>query len=442
MMRGVFWLLWLGIVPGLTASPGETIWPEFRGPRGDGSAVSTNLPLRWSETENVTWKTALHGRAWSSPVIWGEQVWVTSATEDGHQLFAICLAISTGQILHDLKVFDVAKPQYCHPFNTYASPTPAIEERRIYVTFGAPGTACIETKTGEVLWTRRDIECNHYRSAGSSPIIHDDKLFLNFDGSDKQFVVALDKASGRTVWRQERSIDFDDLDPQGKPLVEGDYRKAFATCHVAHAADGPVLLSQGSKALYAYALDTGREIWRLEDRSSYSGSTRPVFRQGASADADRIYLPSGFPSGEVLAIRPGKPGEVLDARSTNGQPGMQLHVVWRSKKNPPKKPSLQRVGDLLFAIDDNGTATCWNASTGELRWNQRIGGNFSASPVAAPGRIYFFDEKGKTTVIKADAEFKILAENSLGDGFMASPAVSGDALFLRSRTHLYRVEQK
>jgi outer membrane protein assembly factor BamB len=333
-----------------------------------------------------------------------------------------------------LKLFDVAKPQYCIPFNTYASPTPAIEEGRLYATFGAAGTACVETQTGKVLWTRRDLECNHYRGAGSSPILYGNYIFLNFDGSDRQYVVALDKRNGKTVWQKNRSIDFDDLDSDGKPFSEGDLRKAFATCQVAVFDGRTMLLSQGSRALYAYEPTSGEELWRLEERSNYSGSTRPVTGDGL------VFVSSGFPSGEVLAIRPGQAGECLDAK-TNGPTGMRLNVVWKTKQHAPKKPSLVLHDGLLYAIEDNGAAMCWEALTGKVVWSEHIGGHFSASPLCAPGRIYLFSEEGKTTVIALGRQFKKLAENEMGDGFMASPAVSGKALFVRSRTRLYRIEE-
>src|SRR5581483_3292257 len=208
-------------------------WPEFRGPRGDGVSTSTGLPLTWSETNHVKWKTAIKGRGWSSPVIWGKQVWVSSATPDGHELYALCVDRETGKILIDEKLFDIEKPQYAHPFNSYASPTPVIEEGRIYVTFGSPGTACVDTKTGKVLWDRRDLECNHYRAAGSSLMLDNGRLYLDFDGSDHQFLMAFDARNGKTIWRAERSIDFKDLGPDGKPLREGDFRKAYATCRIA-----------------------------------------------------------------------------------------------------------------------------------------------------------------------------------------------------------------
>ena len=412
----------------------EVNWPEFRGPLGNGTSTSTNLPLHWGEQQNVKWKMAIHDRGWSSPVIWDRQVWLTTATTNGHELFALCVDRDTGKVIRDLKLFDVAKPQYCHPFNSYASPTPAIEAGRLYVTFGAPGTACLDTQTGKVLWERRDIECNHFRGAGSSPILYCNLLFLNFDGSDRQFVTALDKKTGRTVWQKNRSIDFQDLGPDGLPEQGGDTRKAFATCQIAAFGGQETLLSQGSKALYAYEPLSGAELWRVEERTSYSGATRPVIGHGL------VFVPTGFASGQVLAIRPGKPGEILDAK-VPGPSEMQLQVVWKTKRNAPKKPSLLLLGDLLYAVEDNGVATCWEAKTGATVWSERIGGHYSASPLAAGDRIYLFSEEGKTTVLATGREFKKLAENQLGDGFMASPAVSGDALYVRSRTHLYRLEQ-
>ena len=412
----------------------EVNWPEFRGPRGDGTSTATNLPLRWSEQQNVKWKTPIRGRGWSSPVIWDKQVWLTTATEDGHELFVVCLDRDTGKVLQDLKVLEVAKPQYCHPFNSYASPTPVIEAGRLYATFGAAGTLCLDTQTGKVLWVRRDIECNHYRGAGSSPILYGNLLILDFDGSDHQFMVAFDKTTGRTAWRRERSIDFQDLGPDGQPEMTGDYRKAFATCQVARLDGRATLLSPGSKALYAYDPASGAELWRVEDRSSYSSSTRPLTGHGL------VFVTGGYGNGQMLAIRPGKAGEVFDVRATEPA-NTQLQVAWKTKLNVPKKPSPLLLGDLLYAIDDNGVATCWEAVTGKVVWSERIGGHYSASPLAAAGRIYLLSEEGKTTVLATGREFKKLAENQLGDGFMASPAVSGNVLFLRSRTLLYRVEE-
>jgi len=277
--------------------------------------------------------------------------------------------------------------------------------------------------------------CNHFRGAGSSPILDGDLLIMNFDGSDHQFVVALDKRTGQTAWRRERSIDFRDLDSTGKPELEGDLRKAFGTCHAAVLDGRATLLSQGAKALYAYDPANGHELWRVEERTSHSASTRPVAGHGL------VFVATGWSTGQVLAIRPGKPGEVLDANA-DADPGMALQVLWRAKRNVPKKPSLLLLDDLLYGIDDSGVATCWEALTGKAIWNERVGGNYSASVLGAERRIYCFSEEGKTTVLEAGRTYRKLAENLLADGFMASPAVAGAALIVRTKTAVYRIESR
>jgi len=401
----------------------DTNWPQFRGPRGDGTADSKGLALTFGETDKVKWKTPVHGKAWSSPVIWGSQVWMTTATEDGTELGVVCLDKESGKILQDKVLFRVATPQFCHKFNSYASPTPVIEEGRVYVTFGAPGTACLDTKTAKVLWERTDFVCNHYRGAGSSPVVWDDLIFLNFDGSDFQFVAALDKKTGKTVWKVDRSIDFKDIQPDGKPEAEGDWRKAFSTPHVLEMDGKSLLVSSGAKAHYAYEPRTGKEIWRVEERESHSAAARPVFGNGLA------YFATGFGKGGVLAVKLGGSG-LLDESA----------IAWRMKKAAPNKPSLTLSGGLIFAVNDGGIASCLDAKTGEVRWTERIGGNYSSSPLLAEGRIYACSEEGKVVVFAAKEPFEKLAENKFDDGFMASPAVSGSSLFLRTKSALYRID--
>jgi len=393
-------------------------WPQFRGPDGNGVSKATGLPVTWSEQDNVRWKVPIHGRAWSSPIVLGDQVWMTTATPDGKQLFAIAIAKDTGKVLHDLKLFDVATPQFAHAFNTYASPTPVAEPGRVYVTFGSPGTAAIDSATGKTLWTRRDLECNHFRGAGSSPIIFRDLLIMHFDGSDVQYVVALDKRTGKTAWKTPRSIDFQDLEPNGKPKADGDFRKAFATPQIVTSQGKPVLISLGSKAAYAYDPLTGRELWRHEEREQFSASTRPVVGDGV------VYYPTGFNTGQVVAMTP------------DGT------VKWKAPRGAPNKPSLLLLDGLLFMVNDTGIVTCLSAADGSEVWRSRISDSYSSSPVAAEGRIYFSSEDGKTTVIEAARTFKVLAENVLDDGIMASPAIDGRALYLRTKSHLYRIERR
>jgi outer membrane protein assembly factor BamB len=400
-------------------------WPQFRGPRGDGISDAKDLPLTWAESQNVKWKTGIHGKAWSSPVVWGKQVWVSSSTEDGHELFALCVDRDSGKIIWDIKLFDIARPQYCIPFNSYGSPTPCIEEGRVYVTFGAPGTACIDTRTGKVLWTRPDFVCNHYRAAGSSPFIYKDLLIMNFDGSDHQFVVALDKTTGNTIWRTERDVNYEDLNADGKPRGEGDFRKAFSTPRIFTFNGRDELLSLGSKALYGYDPMTGKELWRLEVKASFSGSDTPVIADGM------IFYGTGHGGTELIAIKPGPDGIVSESG-----------IAWRTHKRVPTRSSVVVVDGLLYMVTDAGIATCLDAKTGAEIWHERIDGQYSASPLYADGRVYFFSEEGVATVLATGREFKILARNQLPDGFMASAAVSGRSFILRTRTSLYRIDNE
>ena len=402
-------------------------WPQFRGPTGQGVADATGLPVTWSETENVKWKTPLKGKAWSSPVVWGAQIWVTTATEDGRQLGAIAVDRESGRIVHELALFTVEQPQYADKFNSYGSPTPVLEAGRVYVTFGSAGTACLDTATGKVLWERRDLPCNHWRGAGSSPTLWENLLIMHFDGADHQYVVALDKRTGRDVWRTNRSVDFQDLTPEGKPMRDGDFRKAFSSPLVITHDGKPLLISAASKATYAYNLVDGRELWRVEERKHHSGTVRPVAGNGF------VYTATGLARGELWAVRLGGKGVVTDT-----------HVAWKVTRNVPNRPSPVLTGDLLFMVDqDGGVVTCLEAMTGKEVWKERLpgAGSYSSSPVLAEGRLYFFNENGHGTVIEAGRAFKVLAANKLDGGFMASPAVAGRALFVRSKTHLYRLEK-
>lgn len=398
-------------------------WPGFRGPTDAGRADEARLPITWSEEENVVWKTPIDGKAWSSPVIWGDRIFLTNAPEEGSTLSVIAVDKHSGEVIYNNRLHFVPLPQYCHPFNSYASPSPVVEEGRLYVSFGSPYNGCLDTETGEVIWQRTDFVCNHFRGPGSSPMLYQDRLFLHFDGADEQYVVAIDKYTGETIWRTDRSVDFNDIDPAtGKPDRDGDWRKAYSTPIIADVDGRPVLVSLGSKALYAYDPDNGEELWRVEFDDSHSGSCRPVFAHGL------IYAPNGS-AAELFAIRPDGRGVVTDS-----------HVEWKHNRAVPRRASPLIVDDLIYMVDDSGVAACVEAHSGQEVWRKRLGSNFSASPIHADGRIYFFDQDGKATVVRAGREYEVLATNQLDDGFMASPAVSGDALYLRTRSHLYRIE--
>jgi outer membrane protein assembly factor BamB len=423
LRRGVATLSCLLLVTIATVRAGET-WTSFRGPVDQGHSDATGLPLEWSETENVVWKTPIPGKAWSSPVVWNDRIWLTNASEDGTQLSVVCVDRESGKILIRKRLRVVAAPQYCHPFNSYASPSPVIEEGRVYVTFGSPFVGCLDSESGDVIWQRTDFVCNHFRGSGSSPFLYENLLILHFDGSDHQFVVAMDKKTGETIWKTKRTVDFQDIDPEtGGPSREGDLRKAYSTPVIIEVDGRPLLISVASMACYAYDPGTGEEIWRVENQGSHSGSSRPILGHGL------VFVTTGT-GRELWAVRPDGQGCVTDT-----------HVVWRYDRAVPHRSSPILVGDHIFLVDDNGVAACVDAKTGEEMWRKRVGGNFSASPIHAEGRIYFLDQEGKTTVIAASPDYEVLAVNELEDGFMGSPAVAGESLILRTKTSLYRIEE-
>ena len=392
-------------------------WPQFRGPHGNGVSDSKGLPLTWSEKENVVWKTPIHDRGWSSPVVWGDQVWMTTATADGKKMFAVCVDRKTGAIVHDLKLFENEKPEPLgNHTNTYASPTPAVEEGRVYVHFGSYGTACLNTKTGEKLWERRDLPCDHFRGPASSPILYDNLVILQFDGVDVQYIAALDKATGRTVWKKDRTIDY------GVP--DGDRKKAYGTPSIIDVKGKTELVSPAAVATTAYDPRTGEELWKVY-HGGMNAATPPLYGLG------KVFLTTGDGGLKLLAVNPEGSGDLT-----------KTNTEWTYNRNVPSHSSPILVDDLLFMANESGVASCVDARAGTEVWRERLGGQFWASPVYADGRLYFFDNDGAAFVALPGRQWKKLAVNKLDDGCMASPAVAGKALFVRTKTHLYRIEKK
>ena len=401
----------------LTACPllsaGET-WPQFRGSDGQGISDAKGLPIEWSESKNVKWKTAIHGRAWSSPVVWHDQIWLTTATDDGKELSALKIDRATGKIVLDKVVFHITKPQFCYDFNSYASSTPAIEEGRIYVHYGSHGTACLDTDTGATLWTRQDLACNHHRGAGSSPVLFGNLVFIHFDGYDVQYVVALDKATGQTVWKRDRDIDYGTSD--------GDAKKAYCTPIVIEVAGRPLLISPAAAATIAYDPLNGEQVWKIR-QGGMNAASPPLYSGGL------LYLNTADGGFREFAVPPQGKGDIT------------ANVVWKQPQSMPVRCGPLLVGDLLFMINEPGIVSCLDAATGNVVWRHRLGGHYSASPVYADGRIYFSSEDGDLPVIAAAREYRPLATNHLDDGCMASPAVAGRALFIRTKKNLYRIER-
>ncbi len=402
-----------------TASSGEENWPQFRGASQEGHSDATGLPTAWSESAGVKWKTAIPGVGWSSPVIWGGQVWLTTATPDGKSRRAICVDKNTGRIVHDVEVFKPAVPELKNAFNSYASPTPVIEAGRVYVSFGTAGQACLDTSSGAVLWRNEELRIDHLEGPGSSPILYKNLYILDCDGVDAQFIAALDKETGKIAWKTRRSYDF-----EGKHIMRP-MRKAYCTPTVSLVDAKDQIISAGAKRVYGYDAETGREIWCC-DIPGFSLAPRPVYREGV------VYVCTGHMKAEMFAIR------IAGARGNI----TETNILWTLIQGVPLKASPTIVGERVYYTTDDGIARCIERATGRPVWQKRVGTAFSASPLYAEGNLYFFSEKGQTVVLKPGGDTpEVVGESALEGGFLASPAVSESALYLRSKTHLYRVEK-
>ena len=393
-------------------------WSQFRGHYGNGIIKSTSAPINWSDDTNIDWKTPIHDRGWSSPVIWNDQIWMTTATKEGNKMYAICVNKLSGKIEHDIHVFDVKSPQAITNENTYASPTPVVEEGRVYVHFGTYGTACISTKDGQILWKRRDLNCDHEIGAGpaSSPFIYNNFLIFNVDGRDVQYVIALNKETGETAWKTNRSVDFSD--------VQVNQRKAYGTPFIIPRGNSNQMVSIGAKGVYSYDPENGKELWKAEHRG-WSIAPRPVYGEGlvfTMIDRDRP---------EMWAIKPNGSGDITET-----------HIEWKETKRMPPRASPIIIKGLLFVVDRNGYISCIEAKTGKSIWQKRMKGRFSASPILANNLIYFFNEDTVCTIIKPTRELVIVAENKLSsDKLMATPAFDENSIYIRTENNLYRIKE-
>ena len=383
-------------------------WPQFRGPDGQGHSTEQHLPLNWSETRNVVWKTPLRGRGWSSPVIGGGRIWVTTsiAAAGGASLRAVAFEVASGRELVNVEVFRLSNADLKNPKNSHASPTPIVEGDRVYVHFGGDGTAALDATTGAILWTKKFPYASQHGSGGS-PVLHGDMLFFSGDGHYEAWVMALDKRTGSVKWKTERRKPFD---------------QAYTTPLVISVNGRDQVVSVGAYRAAAYDAATGREIWIVRYEDGFSNVPRPVFAHGL------VYITTGFFQPAVLAVRPDGTGDVT-----------ATHIAWSMTRGAPFTPSPLVVGDELYVVSDLGVVTCVDAKTGRLHWQERVGGNHSASPIFADGRIYFLSEEGVATVIAPGKTFRKLAVNEIDGATLASMAVADRSIFIRSLTHLYRI---
>lgn len=437
-MRSAIFLLGISIAFSSVLSASD--WKQFRGPDGQGHTDAKNLPLTWSEDENIIWKTAIPGRGWSSPVFDGNVVWMTTAVEiplmgdalekarseklggnpmakqmslvGSVSLRAVSVDAKTGKLLSDVELLSVENPPAIHKLNSYASPTPILDGNLLLCHFGELGTACLNTYTSQVLWTKK-LPSAHAVGAGSSPVVFGDLLIVPCDGTDQQYVIALNKANGEQAWKTNR--------PKMSGLI-GDFHKAYSTPLIVTAAGRHQVIIPGAQWVASYDPADGREIWRLRYGDGFSNVPRPVMAN------DLVCVCSGFMQPQLIAIRLDGEGDVTKS-----------HLAWKIPKSVPTMPSPVVAGDQIYFVTDQGVLTSADIKTGQTIWTRRLGGNYSASPLATADRIYFSNHEGQTFVLRPGHEYNELAVNKLDGQHMASPAVFEDSLLLRTHTHLYRI---
>lgn len=417
-------------------------WPQFRGPGGDGIAQDQKIPTEFSESDGVTWKTELPGLAWSSPVVSDGTIWVTTAIErvptaeekvalfkqngieekkfkqlsiaKSIDLKLIALSLKTGAIQKTLDLASINSPDAIHSLNSYASPTPVIDAENIYCHFGTYGTFCVDRASGKLVWQRR-LPLIHSVGPGSSPFLLRNMLVLIQDGVERQYVTALDKSTGETLWE----VDRPEMD-----APTGDQKKAYSTpIAITDNSGREQLICMASQWMVSYSPETGKEIWKVYHGKGFSVVPRPVFLD------DTVYFSTGFGKPELWAVKVDGSGDVTDT-----------HVAWTVKQGIPAKPSPLIHEGRIYVVSDNGVASSFDTQTGDQIWKERLGGAYSASPVLAGNKLYFGSHEGKVTVVNPGPDPQVVAENQLDGKIMASPAIVDDAIILRTDKALYRID--
>ena len=399
-------------------------WTHFRGSHLDGISAETEVPVSWNDTTNIIWKSDITGRGWSSPVVLGDQIWITSASENGKKMSGVCLDFNSGKIIFELPLFqpDTAYPK--HSINTYATPTPCIEDGFVYLHFGTYGTICVKTSNGETVWKRTDLNCNHVQGSGASPMIYKDFLILHIEGTDVQYIIALDKKTGQTVWKTDRpKTIYDSLQPIGK--------KAYITPIIMNVNGKNLLISNGSAACFAYNAETGEEVWRIIQGED-STISMPFSENGiVYFYTSFVSPPDGEKYAELMAVNPDGKGDITET-----------NILWRIKS-----PILQLLtplikDGLIYTIDTRNTLFCLDAKTGKELYAMKLKQKYNSSPVYANGNVYFTSVKGETLVLKHGDQLQIVAENKLPGEVFATPAILRKSIILRTDKSLYRIGMK
>ncbi len=393
-------------------------WQIFRGPAGDGSSTLKNLPVEWAIDKNVTWKTDLPGEGWSSPVVYKGVVYLTAAIAQSktdetsaYDLTVFGINLDNGEVRWKKTVFvQPADAPRRHQKNSHASPTPIVQDDQLYVHFGHQGTACLSL-TGEVIWKTVSIEYKPVHGNGGTPVIVDDTIVFSVDGAATAKVIALDLSNGEVRWTFDRESNAPRKFSFSTPaLIEVDGKRQ--------------IVSPGSDVVHGLDAETGEMIWKVK-YDGYSVIPKPVFRDGL------VYVCTSYNTPWIYCIDPTGKGDITET-----------HVRWSHQKQVPHTPSIIITEGRIYMVSDRGIGSCLDAKTGEVIWQERVGGNYSASPLLANGLIYMQSEQGDATVIEAGPEYKIVAKNTFGQRTLASYGVTDGTLLIRTSESLYCVQKK
>ncbi|MGH7377723.1 MAG: PQQ-binding-like beta-propeller repeat protein, partial [Candidatus Methylomirabilales bacterium] len=382
-------------------------WTRFRGPDGSGLSGATTIPAGWSES-SCNWRVKLPGIGHSAPVLWGEKVFLTSAEGEGAERLVLCLRAADGSTAWARRY--ASKTFKKHQRNSYATSTPATDAERVYAVFSTPEAYHLRAldHTGGEVWSRDLGPYTSNHGDGASPVVFEDLVVLGNEQDGESFLIALDRKTGETRWKTSRATA----------------NTAYATPAVYREGDRPALLfSSQAHGVYSVDARTGEPIWEAKvfDKRAVSS---PIFAGGLAIGT----CGSGGGGSYAVGVRPGGKGDVAGSR-----------VAWKLTRAIPYVPSPIAKGDLLFLWGDMGIVTCAEISTGKVLWQNRVGGNYSGSPVCAGERIYCISDDGEAVVIAASREYKLLARNPLGEASRSTPAVAGGRMYLRTESHLISV---
>lgn len=390
----------------VASSAGAEDWPCWRGPRGDGTSLETNIPVEWSDSQNIAWKVEMPGTGHASPIVWQDRIFVASCLEDARQRLLVSFDRRTGEKVWQVVVLE-SPLEHKHQLNSFASSTPATDGERVYCTFLDRQEMVVAAYDfqGRQLWLVRPGKFSSVHGYCSSPVLFENLVIVNGDHDGDAYLVALDRQDGHTVWKTPRE----------------NKTRSYSTPIVRQIDGRTQMVLSGNKCVASYDPRDGQRHWIID------GPTEQ-FVASVVYNGKLLFLTAGFPDLHMLAIRPDGRGNVTNT-----------HIVWRTTKAASYVPSPIAEGDYFLVVSDGGIATCFDAENGSVHWTQRLGPHFSALLVSAGGLVYFLADDGTMSVVRPGPKFERVAENKLGEYCYASPAISQGQIFLRGDKHLYAI---